>query len=235
MSYLIDEQVALDAGSIGLMSPPEAQFRIRHVLLSHSHLDHTASLPLFLDTVYSPGRECVVVWAHAATIADLKRHVFNDQVWPDFVRLSSEESAFLRFETLEPERPVSLAGLTVLPVELNHVVPTLGFLVSDARSTVGFVSDTGPTERFWALANADPRFKALFLEASFPESMAWLAEKARHLTPRLFQQELKKLLRQPQVIAVHLKPAYRQQILQELSQLAVPDLQIGAPEQVYEF
>jgi cAMP phosphodiesterase len=190
---------------------------------------------LFLDTVFAPERDCVVVWGHPATINDLKRDVFNDRIWPDFVRLSHEEAPFLRFETLESERPVTVAGLTVTPVELNHVIPTFGFLVSDAQATVGFVSDTGPTERIWALANADPKFRALFLEVSFPESMAWLAERARHLTPRMFQAELRKLTSQPEVIVVHLKPAHRRQILAELHAMQLPRLQIGVPEQVYEF
>jgi hypothetical protein len=37
-SYVINDHIAIDAGSIGFMSV-HAQKRIKHILISHSHLD----------------------------------------------------------------------------------------------------------------------------------------------------------------------------------------------------
>ena len=45
-SYLINESVAIDAGCLGLYGTPEQQACVRHVFLSHAHMDHVASLPL---------------------------------------------------------------------------------------------------------------------------------------------------------------------------------------------
>lgn len=49
---LIDDRVAVDAGALGWFAPPETQALVQHVLLTHSHIDHTAGLPIFLDNVY---------------------------------------------------------------------------------------------------------------------------------------------------------------------------------------
>src|ERR1700722_15928099 len=73
ISYLFGDHVAIDAGSIGFMTPLETQTRIRHVFLSHSHIDHTASLATFLDNVYEPGPECVNVYGPAETLDSLRR------------------------------------------------------------------------------------------------------------------------------------------------------------------
>lgn len=186
-SYLINDQVAVDAGSLGFMSV-DAQRGIKHVLISHGHLDHIGSLPIFIDNVYQPGPECVIIYGSSSVIECLQEHFFNDRVWPDVMRLSREESPFLKFVPLENAKSLQLGELTVIPVELDHVVPTFGFLIDDGESAVAIVSDTGPTEQVWKLANRIAHLKCVLLEAAFPNSMTWLAEKAKHLTPELMGQ-----------------------------------------------
>ena len=95
--------------------------------------------------------------------------------------------------------------MRVTPVEVSHVVPTLGFLIEDGDSAVVIASDTGPTEALWRLANQTPHLKAVFLEAAFPDAMSALAQIAKHLTPALFGAEVRKLARPVPVVAVHLK------------------------------
>ncbi|MFN0056330.1 MAG: 3',5'-cyclic-nucleotide phosphodiesterase [Planctomycetales bacterium] len=235
ISYVCNETVAIDAGCLGLMTPLDSQRRIRHIFLSHSHIDHTASLPSFLDNVYVPGPESVVIHALPDTLDSLKRDFFNDRVWPDLLRLSRAETPFLRLQPLTPERPVQVDGLSITPLELNHVVPTVGFVIADAHGAVAIVSDTAPSERVWEALNALDNLRAVFLEASFPESMAWVAEKAMHLTPLLFRGELAKLRRSVPTIAVHLKPAYREALIEELHSLRLPQLEIGVPGAMYRY
>ena len=236
MSYVIDDALAIDAGCLGFATPLDVQRRVRHVFLSHSHNDHIGSLPQFIENVYRPGAEPPTVHGNDDVLDCLRRHVFNDRVWPDMVRLSEEErTTFLRLERLESGRPVRVGHLTITPVDLDHIVPTLGFIVADAASAVAFVSDTGPTEEIWRVANRTANLKAIFLEASFPNSMGWLAEKSAHLTPALFLGEYRKLERPVPVIAVHVKAAFRDEMLLELTSLGVPDLQIGSPRVPYVF
>jgi ribonuclease BN (tRNA processing enzyme) len=235
ISYLFGDHVAIDAGSIGFISPLHAQTQIRHVFLSHSHIDHTASLATFLDNVYVPGPECVSVYGNPETLDSLRSDLFNDRLWPDLVRLSVAESPFLTMLPLSSEQAVEVEGLRVLPVVLDHVVPTFGFIVSDHRAAVAIVSDTAPTERIWELVNQTPNLKAVLVEVSFPNDMAWLAEKAKHLTTALFVAELKKLQQAVPVIAVHIKPRYQEQVVAELAAAGLANVQIGEPEHIYTF
>ena len=236
-TYLINDVVAIDAGSLGLMSPLSAQRQVKHVFLSHSHLDHVATLPVFIDNVYVPGPDCPDVYAHPTTFDSLRRDFFNDRVWPDMIRLSGEESPFLRLLDLTEERPVEVAGLRVTPISLKHVVPTYGFLIEEiaTKTAVLFVSDTSPCERIWEIANQCEGLKAVFLEASFPNSFRWLADKAAHLTPALFQEEVKKLKRDVPVYAIHIKIAFADQIVSELNAINLPNLRFSAPGETLTF
>ncbi len=66
MSYLINDCVAIDVGAIGFATL-SVQRAILHVFLSHVHLEHIVSLPIFLDNVYEPGPEAVSLYAWQLT------------------------------------------------------------------------------------------------------------------------------------------------------------------------
>ncbi|MDP3228082.1 MAG: MBL fold metallo-hydrolase, partial [Acidovorax sp.] len=83
-SFLIGENILIDAGTgVGDLTLEEMS-KIDHVFLTHSHLDHIAALPLMLDAVSSLRGTPVEVHALPATIAALQAHVFNNVIWPDF-------------------------------------------------------------------------------------------------------------------------------------------------------
>ncbi|MEZ6061582.1 MAG: 3',5'-cyclic-nucleotide phosphodiesterase [Planctomycetaceae bacterium] len=235
IAAVVNDSIAVDAGTIGLLWPMKRQLQIRHVFLSHSHIDHVASLPLFLDNVYEPGPDCPTVYSCPATQECLRRDVFNDRLWPDFIRLSEEESPFLKLRTLQAEVPVELPGLTVTPVPLDHIVPTMGFLLQEPDCSVAIVFDTSPTQRVWEVLAAAPNLRAVFLEASFPNSHRWLAHKSGHLCPEQFQQELRKLPPSVRVVACHLKPRFFDEIARELQALGRENLEVGVPGAEYVF
>ena len=233
-SYVVNGTLVIDAGSIGF-AELDRQKGVRSVLISHVHLDHVASLPIFIDNVYQPGPQCPTVYASEHVIENLKLHFFNEVIWPDVIRLSREESPFIRFVTLTDGQPVQIDGMTVTPVALNHVVPAFGFIVDDGTSAVAVISDTAPTEAIWEKVRDNPRVKGIFLEAAFPNSMGWLAEKATHLTPALFREEYAKAGRSLPVVAVHIKPAFYNAVIGELQQLNLEHLTISKPNQTYSF
>jgi ribonuclease BN (tRNA processing enzyme) len=233
ISYLFNDTLAIDAGSLGLYGTPAAQAKIEHVLISHTHIDHTATLPIFIENAYEAKADCVTVHGSDAVLDSLRQDIFNDRTWPDFLALSEGNAPFLRLGRLEPGRPVELAGLRITPVEVNHVVPTLGFLVEDDSVAVVIASDTGPTEEIWRLANASNKLRAVFLEAAFPDALGELARISKHLTPTLFGAEVRKLERAATVVAVHIKARYRAAVLQELRALGLPNLEIGVLGKAY--
>jgi cAMP phosphodiesterase len=235
MSYLVDDVLAIDAGSIGLLSPPDLQNRIENIFLSHPHIDHIASLPIFLDNIYRPGPNCPKIYASRATLDSLRRDFFNDRVWPDLFRLSESETPFLRTQEIESGQAVRVGRYRITPVELNHVMPTLGFIVSEGTSAFAVVSDTSPTDEIWSVINGTPNLKGCFVESSFPNGMDWLAVKSMHLTPAKFAVELRKLERDVPVIAVHIKPTFRAAVLSELKNLGLPNVEIGEPGREYTF
>ena len=234
-TYLINDTLAIDAGSLGLSAGHAEQARIRHVLISHSHTDHVATLPIFLDNAYQAKPECVVVHGSAAVLDSLRRDVFNGRVWPDYEHLAPNGFPFVRLSDLEAGRPVELEGLRITPVEVNHAVPTLGFIIEDDHSAIVIPSDTGPTDEIWARANKTENLKAVFLESSFPEWLTAVADAAKHLTPKLFATEVRKLTRSVRLLAVHVKPRFREQVLAELSALGLPNLEVIRAGHTYEF
>jgi len=233
---VVDDCVAIDAGTLGMVWPLERQQKIDHVLLSHSHMDHIATLPLLLDNVYQDGDSCPVIYGNDSTIRTLRQHVFNDAIWPDFVRLSSEGTSFLKLRTMIDEQEVQCGDLRITPVCLNHVVPTSGFIVRHLAGTVAFISDTSPTKRIWELLSKIPDLQAVFLECCFPDSHRELANRSGHLCPEQFAGELDKLGRSDvRIIACHLKPGHYEMIAAELNAMARPQVEIGQPGQCYQF
>ncbi|OYW24900.1 MAG: hypothetical protein B7Z55_00875, partial [Planctomycetales bacterium 12-60-4] len=80
MSYAINDTVAIDAGSLGFQSL-ERQQQIQHLFLSHCHLDHINSLPLWLDNIFQPTPAAPAVYAGAFTWKTIKSDLMNDRVW----------------------------------------------------------------------------------------------------------------------------------------------------------
>jgi len=234
-SYLINGTVAIDAGCLGFSGTPQEQEKIKHVFLTHSHSDHTASLPIFVENAWTPAGNCPTIYGSIETLDDVQKHIFNNRMWPDFIAISNTMPPFLRVCRIESEVPVQADGLTITAVWVNHVIPTFGYIVSDGESAVIFGGDSGPTDRLWEIARHAPRLRAVFLEACFPNSMASLAEVSLHMTPEMFGREVTKMPGGITVVAVHIKVRHREQVIRELHDLQLANLEIGECEKVYCF
>lgn len=234
-SYLINDTVAIDAGCVGFSGTPQQQEAIRHLFLTHAHIDHIASLPIFVENAWTPAGNCPRVYGSPETLDAVQKHIFNNSVWPDFIALSQRMPPFLDVRSVQNEEPVDVDGLRVTPVRVNHLVPTYGYVVSDAASAVIFGADSGPTEKLWEIAHRTANLRAVFLEACFPNSMRALAEASLHLTPEMFNREVEKMPDGVRIVAVHIKVRYREQVIRELQALELPDLEIGECEKEYAF
>ena len=234
-SFLINDTVAIDAGSIGFFADPHTQARVRHVLISHSHIDHLASLPILLDNIVLLSDIPVTIHASSVVHDCLRRDLFNHRLWPDFFELKAGATPFLRFEALESGQTVQVQDLRITAVAVNHVVPTLGFIIDDGSSAVVIASDTGPTDEIWTRANQLANLRAVFLESTFPSELAGLAVVSRHLTTEGFASEVQKVKPGTRLFAVHLKARFQLQVRAELQALAMPNLEVAEPGREYHF
>src|SRR5262245_59686955 len=194
-SYLVNDTVAIDAGSLGFYRSAHDQARVRHVFLTHAHIDHTASLAIFLENVFqliTP--DCVVAHGLPETLDAIQKDLFNNRAWPDFVQLSAMYNpGFLTLAPLQPHQLVVAEGLRFTAVPVHHVIPTVGYRIDGPDGSIVLATDTGPTDAIWELARNTPNLKAVLLEATFPDSLAWLAKVSGHFCTGTFFQELDKL------------------------------------------
>jgi len=234
--FLVDDCVAVDAGSIAIALTAEQRRKVRDIIITHPHMDHIASLPIFIDDLYPALREPIRVYATPEVIDLLERDVFNWNVYPRFSDLKNDYGPVMQYVPIPSGREFPVAHLKVTAIPVNHIVPTVGLLISDGRSTVAFSSDTAETEEFWNVINRTAGMEALMIEASFPDSMSELAEVSRHFTPASLGRELLKLNHNGlDILAVHLKPAYRDTIIDELEALNISKLRVMEPGRIYDW
>ncbi|HEU4435592.1 MAG TPA: 3',5'-cyclic-nucleotide phosphodiesterase [Pyrinomonadaceae bacterium] len=232
--FLIDDCVAVDAGSIAIALTNEQRSKVRDIIVTHPHMDHIASLPIFIDDLYPTLQEPMRIHATPEVIALLERDVFNWNVYPRFSELSNDYGPVMKYVPVPVGKPFQVAHLTVTAVPVNHIVPTVGLIVSDGSKSVAFSSDTAETQEFWKVLNQAQQIDALLIEASFPNRMAQLAEVSRHFTPASLGEELKKLNHNGlDIMAVHIKPAYREEIIEQLNALQIPNLKVMEPGKTY--
>jgi ribonuclease BN (tRNA processing enzyme) len=232
---LINDTIALDAGSLSQALAVEEQVKVHSIVLTHSHMDHTNSLPFFIENVYGKTDKPIDLYASSATNYALRKYLFNNEVWPDFSRLPNHLLPSVQFHDLEPEVATNIGGVKFTPVEVNHVVPTFGYLIEHGGAAVLWSSDTGPTQRFWEVANATANLRAICIDTSFHNSMQQIADISLHLTPRSLEQELRKLDRPVPILLHHLKPPCVEQIHREVAALGNPNISFLEQDKTYEF
>jgi len=233
-TFLVNETTALDAGALTETLSIPRQRSIERIVVTHAHFDHVASLPFLLENVFGRRRP-VEIAAPAEVLAPLAEHLFNDALWPDFTRLPSRRRATARLRAIPEGGTFSAGGVAFRPVRVNHIVPTFGYLVSTARASILFSSDTGPTRALWALADRAENLKAIFLEVSFSNAQEDVARASKHLTPKLVAAELRKTKRDVPVYLYHLKPPSEAAIRREVRALKMPRLKILEEGDVLEF
>ncbi len=219
-SFLLDDDILIDAGSGIDRLSVEDLARIDHVFLTHSHLDHICALPLLIDSVGHLRDKPVIVHALPETIAALKEHIFNWVIWPDFSEIPVYERPYLLFEPLAVGVSLQIGDRRVKPIAANHTVPAVGFQVSDWTGSLIYSGDTAPNDSFWHTVNAVRDLRCLIIETAFANREQSLARLAKHIYPSLLGRELAKLKLDIKIFITHLKPADREVTAQEIIEWA---------------
>ncbi len=217
-SLLLGSEVLIDAGTgLGDLTLEEMG-RIRHIFLTHSHLDHVAGLPLMIDSIFDRIKTPIVLHAQPATLKAFQDHIFNNVIWPDFAVLPTTDQPVLRYETLSPGESFKWDGLTLNMVEVKHVVPAVGYIMSTANNTVAFTGDTTTNDTLWPVLNQLERLDSLIVEAAFSNSDLRLSRQAGHYCPSTLAADLLKLKHPAKIYLSHHKPGSETTILNECQQ-----------------
>jgi ribonuclease BN (tRNA processing enzyme) len=221
-AFLIDRRVCLDAGSITNMLSLKEQQKLDAVIVSHAHMDHVRDLAMLADTRTQQGGPPLTVVSTPGTIEILKRHFFNDKLWPDFSRIPERGRETIIYQKIKPGTTAEVAGLSVTPIPVNHTVEAAAFIIGDGKTSLAYSGDTGPTEELWRSLRGCKDLSALIMEVAFPNDQQRLAVDSGHHTPATLEKELKKLgasKRDLPVLLFHIKPVFQRVVEKELTRI----------------
>ncbi len=224
-SLLVDQDILIDGGTGLAGLTLDEMAAIRHIFVTHSHLDHIAGIPMLLDTVFDHIEEPVVLHARAETLQVLQEHIFNWKIWPDFSCLPSREHPALRFEVMTPGEKVRVGARSVEMIAVNHVVPAAGYRVQNGVGSFAFSGDTTSNDGFWEALNCHDRLDLLIVESAFADEDYELSSKALHYCPQLLAGDLKKLRHRPDLYLTHMKPG-AEDIIVEQCRSHIEDFQV---------
>jgi ribonuclease BN (tRNA processing enzyme) len=219
-SFLVDGDILIDCGTgVGDLTLAELS-QIDHIFITHSHLDHVASIPFLVDTVGGMRSKPIMVYATRATIEIMRNHLFNWAIWPDFTEIPTAESPFLRYQEVQVGTAMSLGGREITPLPARHTVPAVGYHLDSGQASLVFTGDTGQNDALWRVVNRIRNLKIQINETAFSNKERQLAEISRHLCPETLAAELAKLERTAEIYITHLKPGEIEPTMLEIEECA---------------
>jgi len=215
-SYMIDDDILLDAGTgVGGLTLEEMH-QLKHVFITHSHMDHVLSIPLLVDTLFSDlQKQPLLVYARAETIQILKEHIFNWQLWPDFTELPSKENPVLKLIEMNPGDEMYVGERRIEMVNVNHTVPACAYIVEADDKVFAYSGDTTTNDNLWNRLNQCSKLDFIVVETAFSEEEIELAKLAKHYCPSILAADLKKLNHKVKIGISHLKPGDENHIFQQ--------------------
>jgi len=219
VSFLIDNVLAVDAGSLVSELTFSEQKKIKAILLSHGHYDHIRAVPAF---AFNNSDRTTKVIATQKTLEILSSHLIDGVVYPEFTSDASFlRKAALKLVPLEPFKPRNIEGYKVRAVPVQHNLDGVGFEITAGDKTLFYTGDTGPgLSSIWG--NISPQL--LITDLTWPNSLATAAKDAGHLCPEMLEEELIEFRRVnkylPRVTVIHLSPQYESEIEREVREIA---------------
>lgn len=235
--FMLNDSTLIDAGAITSVLTQEEQKRIENILVTHSHLDHIKDIPLLADNIIGSDSVQLNVISTGEIISILKEHLFNNRIWPDFSKIPTAENPVIKFREVEAGKAFQVGGTTVTAIEVNHVVPTLGYILTENEKSVAILGDTCHTDKIWRILNETDNLRGVFIETSFPNDMKELAKVSGHLTPEMLSLEIKKLngKKDTPIYVYHMKPNYLDTLRKEIAALAESNISILELNQTFIF
>ena len=222
-SLLIDDVLALDAGSLSSSLPMSALTKIEAFLLTHQHHDHISDIPniarrLLARENAGSARNTMRIYSIPAVYDAMSNYLVKGKIMDDFFRIP-EENPVMEFNKIEPNAAQKVAGYDILALPVHHTVPAVGYRVtSPDGKTVFYTGDTGPgLSGCWEHVAPD----LLIIEVSIPSKYEEVARQLKHLTPDTLREELVRFRELkgylPQVVTVHMTPDMEEEITTEIA------------------
>ena len=219
--YLIDDWLAVDAGTLTSKLSFAQQARIQAVFITHSHADHIRDIPHLILNRFSQTAPPLVLFAARPVLDIICKNVFNGLVWPDFSTIIDGPTGkpVVEYRALTSGRKVMFNGVGITPVNVDHQIPAAGAIFEINGQAIAFTGDTGPTSEIWKRMNKIDNVVAVVTEASYPNDQSSLALNTGHLSPESFGGELKKIDADAPVYASHRKLPFERDIESQIRNL----------------
>jgi len=227
-SFLVDGKLLFDAGTILSALNENECSNIKHIFISHAHLDHIKDLPFFAENIIiTEKKQNLQVMSIPEVTEALRNNLFNNVLWPDYTKIPTPESPTVVFENMVAGKTMHIDDHKITAYKVNHTVPAVGYLVEDSKGKrLLYLGDSGPSNAIWESLNGT-KIHGLIIEVSFPDKLMSLAAKTGHLTPSLLMSEIDKLDNMPENIFItHCKPQFKTNIVEELEKLNISNLGI---------
>jgi len=216
-SFLIDDDILIDAGTgVGGLAAPELQ-KIEHVFLTHSHVDHTAFLPLLVEVTMARRDRPLTIHATDETRRIVEEHIFNWEIWPDFAQIPSPDQPAMRYAPITMGTPVEIGDRRLTPTPAKHTVPAVGYCIDSGDASLVFSGDTTCCDETWDVLNRIDNLKYLIIETAFSDADRPMAEICGHLCPEMLFEELIQLDGAPEIFISHVKPGCGSVIMEQIS------------------
>ena len=220
---VINDRIAVDAGSLAMAATDEHRKNLRDVVLTHAHLDHIAGLPLFVDDLFATLDQPVKVHALPEVIEVLERDVFNWSVFPRFSELSIGSTNAIEYRPVLFNESFMVRDSEFRLFPAFHKVPSCGVLIKDEGSCVAISGDTASLSGF---VKDGLRLSAAVVECAFPNELSEIAKSSHHMTPATLRGELEKLQLDCPVFVFNIKANYRNAVVEQIRELGISDLEI---------
>lgn len=223
--FLVDNIIAVDAGSLASELTFQEQSKIKAILLSHGHYDHIRELPAF---AFNNQSHVTKVFGMPDTLQIFSSHLADGLIYPEFFSANSYlAKSILDMVEVQPLQPFEVFGYRILPVLVPHSIPAVGFEIKRGAKRLFYTGDTG-SGLASAWQNVSPQL--LITELTLPDRLSNVARDAGHLSAGMLKAELVEFQRirgyLPKVKLVHYSPQLETEIEQDLKE-AFKDLPVS--------
>ena len=238
ITFIIDNQIAIDAGCLSSELEFSDQEKIKIILLTHSHYDHVKEI---LSFAFNNRQRTTDIYATKETQDIFSTHFLDGTIYPNFTKKNSFlKIPVLKFRSIESEKSFLFRDYTISPFSMNHIPGSVGYhVISKDGKSLFFTGDTGPNpSSLWKHILPD----LLIIEVTFPNKLEESAINSKHLCPILLKKELLKIKKihhkLPQILLVHSSPKYKDSIESEIKLISEElnhPLEFAYEGQVFQF